>query len=108
MEQFTRMKPGAIFINTSRGELVDEAALLSCLRTGHLAGAALDVLAGERSDGMSASPLVAFARENHNLIITPHIGGCTSESMEKTEYFLATRLIAAGQAGTRRGATTVS
>lgn len=89
---FRRMKPGSFFINTARGELVDEAALLEALRSRHLAGAALDVLSGEDSTGMGRHPLVQWARENRNLLITPHIGGCTRESMEKTELFLAEKL----------------
>jgi D-3-phosphoglycerate dehydrogenase len=86
------MKAGAWFINTARGELIDEMALLDGLRSGHLAGAALDVLCGENSDGMEDHPLVAYARAHDNLLITPHIGGCTVESMEKTELFMATKL----------------
>jgi D-3-phosphoglycerate dehydrogenase / 2-oxoglutarate reductase len=90
--EFSLMKPRAWFINTARGELVDESALLDALQSGRLAGAALDVLSQERSDGMSNHTLVAYARQHDNLIITPHIGGCTEESMEKTEVFLANRL----------------
>lgn len=93
-EQFAMMKEGVWFINTARGELVDESALLTSLQSGQLAGAALDVLSDERSIGMKDHPLVAYAREHDNLIITPHIGGCTAESMEKTEIFLAERLLA--------------
>lgn len=92
--EFARMKRGSWFINTSRGELVDEAALLEGLRDGGIGGAALDVLSSERSSGMSDHPLVAYARAASNLLITPHIGGCTTESMENTENFLAEKLIA--------------
>ena len=91
-EQFAAMKEGAWFINTSRGELVDEEALLTALRSGRLRGAALDVVSQERSPRSGDHPLVVHARENDNLIITPHIGGCTAESMAKTECFLADRL----------------
>jgi D-3-phosphoglycerate dehydrogenase len=91
-KQFAAMKKGAWFINTSRGELVDENALLGALCSGHLAGAALDVLCDEDSDGMQDHPLVAYARQHAHVIITPHIGGCTIESMDKTELFLAEKL----------------
>jgi phosphoglycerate dehydrogenase-like enzyme len=89
------MKEGALFINTARGELVDEEALLEALKSGHLGGAALDVLISERLVSIRDHPLVVYGRENDNLIITPHIGGCTEESMEKTEVFLARKLRAA-------------
>lgn len=90
--EFAAMKRGAWFINTSRGELVDETALLEVLHKGFLAGAALDVLMDEKATGMADHPLVAYARSHSNLIITPHIGGGTVESMAKTEYVLARRL----------------
>jgi D-3-phosphoglycerate dehydrogenase len=91
-EQFMAMKKGAYFVNTARGELVDEDALLEGLRSGWLGGAALDVLCDESSDGMGHHALVDYVREHDNLIITPHIGGCTGESVEKTELFLARKL----------------
>ena len=91
-EQFQAMQPGAWFINTSRGELIDEAGLLEALQSGRLAGAALDVLCNENATGMLGHALVEFAKSDPRLLITPHIGGCTSESMEKTERFLAGRL----------------
>jgi D-3-phosphoglycerate dehydrogenase len=90
--QFSRMKAGAWFVNTARGELVDELALIEALQAGHLAGAAVDVLSGESSSGMGSHPLVQYARTHDNLLITPHIGGCTFESVEKTEVFLAEKL----------------
>jgi D-3-phosphoglycerate dehydrogenase len=91
-KHFAAMKKGAYFINTARGELIEENALLSALESGHLEGAALDVLTGECSSGMTDHPLVAYAQQHVNLIITPHIGGCTTESIEKTERFLARKL----------------
>lgn len=94
LQQFAAMKKGAWFINTARGELVDESALLQALESRRLAGAAVDVLSEESSVGMREHPLVAYAREHDNLIITPHIGGCTCESIEKTEMFLAKKLCA--------------
>jgi D-3-phosphoglycerate dehydrogenase / 2-oxoglutarate reductase len=94
IDQFRAMKRGASFINTSRGELVDENALLCALRSKRLSGAALDVLSNENSHSLKENALVAYARQHNNLIITPHIGGCTVESMKKTEYFLAKKLCA--------------
>lgn len=93
--EFGQMKKGAWFVNTARGELVREEPLLEALESGRIAGAALDVLGVENSDGMTGSALVGYAARHDNLLITPHIGGCTVESMEKTEIFLANRVVAA-------------
>jgi D-3-phosphoglycerate dehydrogenase len=90
--QFESMKPGSWFVNTARGELVDEQALLTSLRSGRLSGAAIDVLCAEDSSGMDSHPLVQYARTNPNVVITPHLGGCTEESMQKTELFLARKV----------------
>lgn len=73
---FAQMKPGAYFINASRGNLVDETALLQALDSGHLAGCALDV--GRAPDQM---PTPALAR-HPNVIATPHLAGLTPESIE--------------------------
>lgn len=89
---FEKMRPGAWFINTARGELIDEAALLDRLKSGALSGAALDVLREEHRLDARTNPLLAWAREHGNLLLTPHIGGCTVESMAKTEEFLARQL----------------
>jgi len=74
------LKPGAVLINTSRGAIVDEAALLESLRSGHLGGAGLDVIDGEWSATLDQHPLIRYMNEHDNLIITPHIGGVTFES----------------------------
>ncbi|MDL1894817.1 hydroxyacid dehydrogenase [Anaerolineae bacterium CFX7] len=84
---------GAILVNTSRGEIVDETALMQALTNGHLAGAALDVIHHERDSQLRrASPLFEYARAHNHLLITPHIGGATFESMARTEIFMAEKL----------------
>ncbi len=93
--EFSLMKKGGWFVNTSRGELVDETALLAALGSHRLAGAALDVITDEHSVDLAQHPLIRYARDHDNLIITPHIGGCTVESMAKTEVFMARRLVEA-------------
>jgi D-3-phosphoglycerate dehydrogenase len=73
---FARMQPGAFFVNASRGNLVDEAALLAALDSGHLAGSALDV--GRAPDQMPSPELAAHPK----VIATPHIGGLTPPAAE--------------------------
>lgn len=87
------MKPTSFFINTSRGELLDESALLNTLMGKRIAGAALDVLANETSLTPQKSPLIQYAMSHGNLLITPHIGGCTFDSMVNTELFMARKLL---------------
>ncbi|TAK12657.1 MAG: hydroxyacid dehydrogenase [Anaerolineae bacterium] len=92
-EQLAALPSGAWLINTSRGAVVDESALLAALGSGHLAGAALDVLENEAALQAGAPhPLVDYARTYDNLLITPHIGGATFESMAMTEVFMAEKL----------------
>lgn len=89
-KQIAAMTPGAWFINTSRGGLVDERALVSALKEDRLSGAAMDVLATELQD-IEASPLLQAMRAGVNVIITPHIGGATIDAMHACEEFVATR-----------------
>lgn len=88
---FRNCKPTSFFVNTSRGGLVDESALLRALKEGWIRGAALDVLQGESHFNLD-NPLVQFAQTHTNLIIVPHIGGNTYESFEKTEQFIADKV----------------
>ena len=90
---FKRLKRGSYFINTARGELVNERSLIEALESGLLKAAAVDVLRAEQREHCSQSPLVHFAKSHKNLIVTPHIGGCTSDSMESTEIFMADKLL---------------
>lgn len=92
--EFRVIKDGAVLINTSRGGVIDEDALLQALKTGKLSGAALDVLNGEPNIDVN-HPLISYARENDNLLIVPHIGGNTIESFVKTEIFIARKVIEA-------------
>lgn len=92
--EFNLMKSTSLLINTSRGKIVDEVALLSALQRGKIAGAALDVLSEERqfSKGLPQSPLLKYVQQHDNLLITPHIGGATIDSMAKTEIFVVKKL----------------
>ena len=89
-----RMKLGAIVINTSRGAVIDEAALLQALHDGRLGGVGLDVIDGEwlGEAELAKHPLIAYARENENLLITPHIGGSTVESIQEARIFMARKV----------------
>ena len=92
-EALARMKPGALLINTSRGAIVDEDALLAALKNGRLGGAGLDVIHGEWLDDKRDHPLIAHARAHDNLVITPHIGGATTESIYGARVFMARKLV---------------
>jgi D-3-phosphoglycerate dehydrogenase len=77
---FARMKPTAFFINLSRGNLVDEAALAQALEEKRIAGAAMDV--GRAPDQMPSPELA----QRPNVIATPHIGGLTPEAIEHQAF----------------------
>src|SRR3989475_7464681 len=80
-----KMKKGARLINAARGELIDEAALAEALKGGKLAGAAVDVFAGEPPKN---SPLVGLP----NLIATPHVAGSTAEAQEEVGTQIAVQV----------------
>jgi D-3-phosphoglycerate dehydrogenase / 2-oxoglutarate reductase len=88
--QFARMQPRSLFLNLSRGFVVDYDALRDALVSGHVAGAAVDVFPHEprnRGDAF-ASPLVGLP----NTILTPHVGGSTEEAQEDIGRFVAGKL----------------
>jgi D-3-phosphoglycerate dehydrogenase len=90
-EELTLLPRGAVLVNTSRGAVLDETALLQVMESGHLAGAALDVVQDEAKFS-KASPLVCYAKKHENLLLTSHLGGATVESMAMTEEFMADKL----------------
>lgn len=89
-KQFARMRPGAIFLNLSRGFVVDYAALRDAIVSGHVAGAAVDVFPVEpkrRGDAFDSE-----LRGLPNVILTPHTGGSTEEAQEAIGQFVSTKL----------------
>lgn len=94
-EHFRAMKRTAYFVNTARGEITDERALLHALEQGWIAGAAVDTLANEQPDGshLRENALVEYARTHENLIVLPHLGGATAEATERTQLYIAEKLV---------------
>ncbi len=87
-ERLAQMRQGAVLINTARGGVVDDAALADAVRSGHLAGAALDVFETE--------PLTAEAAkifDGLSLILTPHIAGVTEESNVRVSEMIAEQVL---------------
>ncbi len=83
---------GRYFINTARGELVDEDALMTAVRFDRLAGVAIDVIANENGENHLAEWCTLFPGKN--LIVTPHVAGATVEAMARTERFITDKLLA--------------
>ena len=77
---FNNMKKNSIFINTSRGEIVNEKSLLKALKKNKIKGAALDVLSDEKNILKKKNILIEYSKHNQNLLITPHIAGLTFDS----------------------------
>jgi len=92
--ELARMKPNAFLINTARGGVVDEAALVRSLQDGRIGGAALDVLDNEANLlAGKRSRLMELARKHPRLILTPHIGGMIPACREAAEAFVADKLL---------------
>jgi D-3-phosphoglycerate dehydrogenase / 2-oxoglutarate reductase len=95
IKKFKKLKKQPFFVNTSRGEVIDESAMIFALENGLIKGAALDVLTDETSttkDWLEQSLLWKFSQDNDNLLLTPHIAGVSEESVEKTNIFIIEKL----------------
>ncbi len=101
-EELAAMRPGALFLNLSRGFVVDHAALRRHIEAGHLAGAAIDVFPSEPSG--RGEPFVSELQGLPNVILTPHIGGSTEEAQVDIGHFVAHKLIDYA----KRGSTALS
>jgi D-3-phosphoglycerate dehydrogenase len=88
------VRPGAVLINTARGKIVNEQAVIEALESGALAGYATDVLSNELDfeDSQATGDLIEYAQSHDNVLITPHIGGTTVEAREATDVFIARKL----------------
>ncbi|WP_428979983.1 phosphoglycerate dehydrogenase [Brevundimonas pondensis] len=89
--QFAKMKPGVLFLNLSRGHVVDVDALAEALKSGRIAGAAVDVFPEEPRT--NADPFASPLQGLKNVILSPHIGGSTEEAQEAIAEFAAERLL---------------
>jgi len=89
-EEFGAMKAGACFLNLSRGFVVDHEALAKHLKSGQVAGAAVDVFPKEPESGAGFSSALQGLP---NVILTPHIGGSTEEAQQNIGQFVSARLV---------------
>ncbi len=89
--ELARMKPGAMLINAARGTVVDIDALAAALKSGHIAGAAIDVFPIEPkgNDDAFVSPLIGM----DNVILTPHVGGSTLEAQDNIGIEVAAKMV---------------
>ncbi|MFA5022266.1 MAG: NAD(P)-dependent oxidoreductase [Patescibacteria group bacterium] len=91
---FSKMKKSALLINTARGKIVNEKDLLIALKQKKISGYATDVLADELLfvKKIKKNSLIEYAKNNSNMIITPHVGGLTYESRLATDIFIAQKI----------------
>lgn len=90
-EAFAQMKTGALFLNLSRGFVVDVEALAQQLKSGKIAGAALDVFPEEPKN--NSEPFKSVLQNLPNVILTPHIGGSTAEAQKNIANFVPNQII---------------
>jgi D-3-phosphoglycerate dehydrogenase / 2-oxoglutarate reductase len=96
-KEFAAMKPRSLFINASRGMVVDNDSLRDHILSGHIAGAAIDVFPAEPK--AQGDPFDSALRGLDNVILTPHIGGSTQEAQEEIGWFVAEKLARFAQEG---------
>src|ERR1700704_3431966 len=101
-EEIAAIKPGAFFINNSRGTVVDLQALADALREGRLRGAAVDFFRAEPRS--NADRFVSPLQGLENVILTPHIGGSTEEAQERIGAEVARKLVEYSDVGSTIGA----
>ncbi|NNH08403.1 phosphoglycerate dehydrogenase [Cellulomonas fimi] len=89
-KQFARMRPGSVFLNLSRGFVVDYAALRDAVVSGHVSGAAVDVFPVEPK--RKGDPFDSELRGLPNVILTPHTGGSTEEAQEAIGQFVSNKV----------------
>ena len=89
-EQFAAMKPRSMFINASRGMVVDDVSLREHVLSGHIAGAAIDVFPVEPK--AQGDEFESVLRGLDNVILTPHVGGSTQEAQAEIGWFVAEKL----------------
>jgi D-3-phosphoglycerate dehydrogenase len=89
--EFAAMRPGSLFLNLSRGFVVDYATLRDAIRSGHIAGAAVDVFPVEPKG--RGDEFVSELRGLPNVILTPHIGGSTEEAQQDIGQFVAAKFL---------------
>ncbi len=86
--EFQKMKDNSIFINTSRGEVVNQMDLLEAIDKNDISSAGLDVLRGERLKTDEYQSLIDYSKYHDTLIITPHLGGSTMEGRLKRSSYI--------------------
>jgi D-3-phosphoglycerate dehydrogenase / 2-oxoglutarate reductase len=97
-EQFARMRPRSLFLNLSRGFVVDHVALRESIESGHIAGAAVDVFPDEPRE--QGDRFDSVLRGLPNVILTPHVGGSTQEAQYDIGRFVAGKLVDYTSTGT--------
>ena len=92
--EFSLMRDGVVIVNTSRGAVINEADFLEALLSGKVGAAGIDVVEGEWRTDLHEHPLIHYAREHSNLVISPHLGGVTHESQQMAYEHTARKLAA--------------